>query len=218
MSWLNDHFEKFVIPHLGFDPRGITNRPYDPRIVSPTFSYSYFTAQEKTVIKNCWKSVKKEARGRKILLAGRDVFIFEILARRENYPTIFIPQCSRQTVRDIHFPEEMDLFLFDTGFVGSIPNALGISTFKLMSYAQMNSVEKQVFPRLTRSRGLALKIESTPKYWSSARMQDGAVFQEFSDNSEFLRAAYLTSEIYKDSSPHFVTERQPIGRRLQWTL
>lgn len=213
MSWLNEHFDNFVIPHLGFDPREKKEFAFDNR---PS---KYFTPQEMTVIKNCWRSVKRAAAGRKILLAGRDVFIFEVLARRENYPTIFIPQCSRQTVRDIHFPEEMNLFLFDTGFVGSIPIALGIDSFKLMSFAWMDrKTEKQVFPRLTRSRGLALKIESTPKYWTSARMYEGAVFQEFSEYTEFLRAAYLTLEIYKDSSPHFVAERQPIGRKLQWML
>jgi len=80
MGWLQEHMETFVQPYLGF---------------TPTDPLPYFSPQELTVIKNTWRSVKQHAEGRDLLLAGRDVFIFEILARRENYPTTFMPECSR---------------------------------------------------------------------------------------------------------------------------
>lgn len=161
-----------------------------------------------------------------MVLPGRDVFIFEILAQREKYPTLFLPQCSRASVSWFKGKIPSDCFIFDTGFVGSIPENLGIGNFKLASYSgnkMFNSAlpswllketkqdNKQVFPRLTMSRGLALKIESTPKYWETGRLQDGQLVQNYSNNSEFGRAANLTIEIYKDSSPSFINKRQPLG-------
>jgi hypothetical protein len=211
MSWLEEHIETFVKPNIECDDS--TLKPL-----------GYFTQEELTVIKNIWRSVKKNAKGRQILLPGRDVFIFEVLARRENYPTVFSPECSRMTVR--HLMEKWwnmrDLYLFDTGFAGSIPRNLRTKRFGLMSHAVRDS-DNQIFPRLTMSRGLALKIESTPKYWESARMVDefsisgyhvigSAIHQDMSSPSEFLRAACLTIEIYTNSAPKFVNYHRPIPR------
>ena len=222
MSWLDDHFENFVWPNM---PDGTCNSNIQP--------LGYFSQEELTIIKNLWKSVKKQAGNKQILLAGRDVFIFEILARRENYPTIFMPEISRATVQHIkRFPLEVedDFFLFDTGFVGSIPRGLGLRNFSLMSYALNSSMvgywpnrrrtsnpdTKQVFPHLSFSRGLALKIEKTPKYWESGRMgTEDQIIQPFSHQEEFYRAAQLTLEIYKNSAPKFINKRQPIGSEVK---
>lgn len=202
-SWLAEHLETFVKPYLGFIPV-----EYDTK---------YFSAEEMTVIKNCWRSVKTSAKGRKVLLAGRDVFVFEVLARRENFPTLFLPECSRETVSAIRL-EEKDVYLFDTGFMGTIPARLGIDSFGLLSYANKSrAVEKQIFPRLTMSRGLALKIERTPKYWETGRLLDGKVFQILSRKEEFEKAARLTIEIYKNSAVKFVEKAKPIGGA-RWML
>ena len=219
MGWLETHLTEFVEPVLGED--------FDR---SPL---GYFSPEELTVIKNTWRSVKREANGRPILLPGRDVFIWEILARRENYPTLFMPEVSRMTVRHIKIPNLEDYLLFDTGFRGSIPLGLGIDKpgFKLMSYSNngggmwMNEDKTtQVFPRLTFSRGLVLKIETTPKYWQSGRMAHEAgiyvalgrqdpnakVVQPMANPVEFALAARLTIEVYKNSAPRFVKKHKPI--------
>jgi len=203
MPWLEDHLQDFVAPVYG---------------EVPTEPLGYFTPAELTIIKNAWRSVKRNTPpGKEILLAGRDVFIFEILARRENYPTTFMPECSRQSVDVIRkkTPNIENFFLFDTGFVGSIPKNLGIESFSLLSYVYRNNVAtKQIFPRLSFSRGLALKIEKTPKYWESARPDFGTfdVIQNFSKKEEFIDAARLTIEIYKNSAPKFIKQHQPIGK------
>lgn len=202
MSWLNMHVEEFVKPVLGDD---FSDEPL-----------GYFTPEEMTVIKNTWRSMKKKADRKQIFLPGRDVFIFEILARREGYPTVFMPECSRQTVgvmaRELGSAMR-ECYLFDTGFLGSIPKALQSKRYHMMSYTTRGS-HIQVFPRLTFSRGLALKIEKTPKYWSSGRLDaENNVIQDQSDIHEFARAARLTIEIYKNSSPKFIHKNKPISTK-----
>jgi len=197
MSWLEHHLNTFVKPVIGDVALAPIKKPY-------------FTPEELTVIKNAWRSIKKRAQGKTILLPGRDVFIFEILARRENYPTVFIPSCSRMTVAALNCELYRDMFIFDTGFMGSIPKALYVSNFSLLS-ANTSIKSTQVFQHLTGSRGLALKIERTPKYWKTGRMLDGEIFQELSEKTEFFEAAILTLEVYKSSAPRFNHKKQPLG-------
>lgn len=174
MGWLQEHLETFVKPVLGEIPT-----------IGKDYAH-YFSPQEMGVIKNMWRSVKRDAQkcDAPILLAGRDVFIFEILARREGYPTVFRPDISRLTVS--HLAEDYsDHYLFDTGFDGSIPRALKSKNYTMGSSnsaalfsggsifsrrkrhipIEGKQDPKQVFPRLTGARSLILKIERTPKYW-----------------------------------------------------
>jgi hypothetical protein len=216
VGWLETHLEDFVYPTVG--EQELT--PHD-----------YFTPEEHTVIKNTWRAIKKNAQGKQILLPGRDVFVWEILARRENYPTIFMPECSRQTVRHLAkarlgLRSLKNVYLFDTGFAGSIPHNLQVDNFSLLSSIKRNpdNVGTQIFPRLTFSRGLALKIEKSPKYWESGRlvnplvgmsfdMDKEEVRQDLSNPTEFINAARLTVEVYKNSSPRFINKHKPITLR-----
>ena len=197
MGWLQRHLEFFVKPYLG---------------VVPSIGVSEFSSEDMTLIKNAWRSVKSQASGRPILLAGRDVFIFEVLARREGYPTLFLPQCSRVTARVVKIPNKKQYLLFDTGFMGSIPRALEISSYKMISSA-LNQEATQVFPKRKGSRNLALRIEKTPKYWKTGRLENGQIVQELSSKDEFRQAAELTIAVYKDSSPKHVPLRTLPERR-----
>lgn len=200
MGWLTQHLEEFVYPYIG---RADLSSPIQ-----------YFKPEEKTIIKNTWRAAKHEAKGKTILLAGRDVFIFEILAKREGYPTLFYPACSRSTVLRFKELVPKNVLFLDTGFMGSIPISLKISTFKLLSYIIRES-KIQVFPRLSGSRHIALRIEATPKYWKCGHFENGIIKQELSDREEFSRAAALTHEIYTDSSPRFIPRHKPLqGRNL----
>ena len=210
-GWLEGHLQGFVKPYLGLIPemKGCVNP---------------FTPHEMSVIKNLWRSVKRESNGLPVLLAGRDVFIFEILARREDFPTIFRPDISRLTVE--HVKEDYSKhYLFDTGFEGSIPRLLRCKFFNLASansgmglgtwgrHRPLTVRPIQSFPRMQGSRSLALKIEGTPKYWRRGFIKydspiggfnmDCRIAQDPTDAIEFLAAARLTIAIYKDSSPKF---------------
>lgn len=199
-SWLSVHLETFVQPYLEFIPEE---------------GYNPLSSTEMAVIKNIWRSIKKRAKieNKTIVLPGRDVFIFEILARRENVPTIFIPECSRQTVNHIKLPiKKEDALVLDTGFMGTIPIGLQVKSFEMISVERrrLKVEETQVFPRLTLARNLALKIESTPKYWESGRLtitnigERSQIVQPLSKKEEFERAAKFTIVVYKDSSPKWI--------------
>lgn len=195
MGWLQEHLEQFVKPVLGYIP---SDKDYP----------AHFDAGDLTRIKNAWRSVKTRAGDKKIILPGRDVWIFEVLARRDGTPTWFIPQCSRMAVSQIEIDDIDKYYIVDTGFMGSIPKALKAEDFALLSYHR-NKTDKevQVFPTMGGSRGLALKVEKTPKYWKTGFIRDGLVGQELSEPEEFAKAAALTQQVYKNSAPKFTADR-----------
>ena len=204
MSWLNDHLETFVFPHVGRELYLLTPPPCER-----------FGSEKMTIIKNAWRSAKSSARGKQIVLLGRDVWLFEVLARREGYPTIFDPRCSRQTSYHPEFSRRFSYrthIMLDTGFEGSIANVLNLDCVLVSANKFSPKVgKKQIFPTLKGSRSLALMIEATPKYWKSAIIVDGGIKQEFSNPAEFVRAGKLTEEVYKDSSARFIGKRNPLG-------
>ena len=203
MRWLQIHLEEFVKPRLGFIPAKV----------------NFFTSSELTVIKNIWRSEKVRSASRPMLLAGRDAFVFEILARREGFPTTFRPDISRATTNYIK-EDYRNYYLLDTGFMGSIARGLKIENYGLASANIFMASKYQTFPRLTHARSLALKIESTPKYWETAQYEttsdDVKILQGFSKNDEFARAAGVTIQIYTNSAPRFIAHRQPIGSAQKW--
>lgn len=194
MGWLATHLEEFVKPRLGFVPE----------------VEHFFTQEELTVMKNIWRSVKRQAGSRPVLLAGRDVFVFEVLARRENFHTVFRPDISRATVHLIPKDLYRGYYLFDTGFAGSIAKSLGLDSFILASALRPMANRYQVFPNLKGSRTFALKIEATPKYWTIAQYDDDKIMQTLSPRAEFERAASITIQVYKNSAPKFVERCSPL--------
>jgi len=185
-SWLELHIKDFILPELGFLPK--------PNQV--------FSNNELTAIKNIWRAAKRNSKGKRILLAGRDVWIFEVLARRENFPTLFHPEISREVAINLSKTEKSKLreyYLFDTGFVGTVPKALGIEHFNLASGAN------QVFRNMKAAKSLASKIEELPKYWNRGVIFiDGNIIQTKSPEEEFAKAAAITLAVYKNSAPRFV--------------
>jgi len=144
------------------------------------------------------------------LLAGRDAFVFEILARREDFPTTFRPDISRATVHLIPKGQYSGYYLLDTGFAGSIARGLGIENFGLASATRPMANKRQMFPKLTGSRSLALRIESTPKYWTTAQYEGEQIIQNFSTEKEFAQAAGVTIQVYTNSARKFVNRPKPI--------
>ena len=201
MGWLADHQRDFVEPIKA--------------TLSTTGRVSFFgssiESQDMSLIKNAWRSAKKLSKGKTILLMGRDVWPFEVLARREGFPTIFDPRCSRQTCyhSDYQIYNKAKHVLLDTGFEGTIARVLHIDCI-LLSANQLSAVaHTQVFPKMKGARSLALRLEALPKYWDSGRIVDGsgAIKQDYSPLCEFVNAAKMTEMIYKDSSPRFIETR-----------
>jgi len=135
------------------------------------------------IVKNAWRSVKAAAKGRPVILPGRDVWIWEVLARRENYPTLYSSTISRMVAGDKSFRHHLislgmdklpdGCVIFDTGFIGTIPQAimraLPEKNFRYVMLSRDGGGELQVFRNRKGSRERALIIESLPKYEESAR-------------------------------------------------
>lgn len=185
MGWLQEHLETFVRPYLGYIP--VLKKDAQP----------YFSRNEMILLKNVWRSVKRDAQrfGLPILLTGRDVWIFHVLACRENYEHAYRPDISRQT--KLAIKENYKNFLcLDTGYSGTIATALGCKRCLLLSSSiasattvfhgvslfQQNKTPlrpistdlKQVFPRSKSVRNLASRLEQMPKYWHTAYWKNPA--------------------------------------------
>jgi hypothetical protein len=217
MGWLKNHLETFVEPVS----KELGTIPSDPWLNEIRGSYyKRLTPEQMTVVKNAWRAAKSRSEGKTLLLMGRDVWIFEVLARREGYPTIFDPSCSRQTCYHEKFKkfDSKRHILLDTGFAGSIATALKVKCLLLSADIHPGSpvAKSQIFPLLTGSRSLALFLENLPKYWESAQIVNGEIQQKYSHVKEFRLAAQLTQDVYKDSSPRFVARRKPLGETMTY--
>lgn len=142
-SWLEEHLETFVRPHLKFIPKIETDpkRDYHIRRWSPVTLKA---------LKAVWEEAKRRSQGRQILLAGRDVWQFEVLARIEDTPTIFRPDISGTVARwspRVVKEDYSECYLLDTGYKGSVPLALGIPNFDLIHVSPGLYAEKELRDR-----------------------------------------------------------------------
>ena len=148
-TWLDQHLQEWVRPKLGVIPK-----------INPTAWFiQQWTQRDVLALQAVWQEGKKLAKGRNILLAGRDVWLLEVLARIEGFPTIFRPDISSSTCN--HVTEDYTrCYLLDTGFSGTVPKAMGIENFGLIKYnppsycGWASCREHQVFPRAKRQETL----------------------------------------------------------------
>lgn len=164
-AWLDEHLETFVRPVLGRIPE-----------VNPADTWiKVFTPRYLIAINLIWEQATRLARGRTILLPGRDVFLFEVIARiRDDYPTIFRPDIS-SAVAPFVTEDYSDCFVLDTGYKGSIPKMMKIPNWSLVRYDFQNRRPEdvarwQVFPKAKSwiYSGLSSNLEACPKYWTRA--------------------------------------------------
>jgi len=90
------------------------------------------------IIKNALlsaESTRKALGCTKLLLAGRDVWAFEIMARKREIHSLYIPEISRKVVSDPfalrillkEYGFTGNELLVDTGFMGSIPRGINVA-------------------------------------------------------------------------------------------
>lgn len=151
-TWLQSHVEEFIKPRLkGQVPK------FQYVQASPKHKVvgQFFTPQIVQWMKLYWDRAKEMANGKPILLPGRDVYLFEVLARVDDYPTTFKPEYSSSVVnpagyisgttkRGWEIPDYNDHFLVDTGYAGSIPKALKQKDWALMWYTPSRPIGSPV--------------------------------------------------------------------------
>jgi hypothetical protein len=165
----------------------------------------------------------------KILLPGRDTFLWEVIARVEGFDgTIFRPELSSSVSSIYHTNKKLldhgevqswgqTCFGVDSGYKGSVLNYLWVSPFRLMAYgsstpsptpeAKAATQRFQLLPKLHHQTAvnMCVDMEVCPKYWTRADTpyNNGTytLNQSTSDLDEFKAAAVLTIHIVRNLDP-----------------
>jgi hypothetical protein len=183
-----------------------------------------------SILWNSLRAVKKRNRRlrrrghrrRATVLPGRDVWAWEVLARRQSMRTYFNPVISRSVARDDQallesmrgWPLDWSRALvFDTGFSGSIHRAICRVTHKRPDLLLLSGTN-QIFPNHSGSRAKALAIEYFPKYWRSGCVREGMPVQYLATLEEFIRAAALTIWLWHHKSPRRISPQLSMRK---WT-
>lgn len=175
-----------------------------------------------------WNSLRKlrkliRRHGAVLVLPGRDVWAWEVIARQRRLISIYDSRVSR-TIADHHptlrkvigewgVPDMDGTLVFDTGFAGSIHRNICQATQKkpkiMLLSADEGLRDRQVFPGHTGSRSKALAIEYFPKYLQRATIQDNEVYQAISSIEEFIKTALLTIWLWYHVSPKHIESAKP---------
>jgi len=164
---------------------------------------------------NSMRRLKRKMRRKgSLLLPGRDVWCWEVLARKLSVASTFDSRVSRSVaynnkalrscIDDWKIKTWDDVLFFDTGFSGTIPKAIaraekleGINMLLLSS----GDHSKQIFRTHTGSREKALAFEYLAKYFVSGTHRDGVPYQELATLDEFINASLLTIWLWYHVSP-----------------
>ena len=184
-----------------------------------------------SIIWNSFRKLRKLIRreGAVLLLPGRDVWAWEVIARQRRLSSVYDSRVSR-TVAGAHpalrkvidgwkVPDLDKSLVFDTGFAGSIHREICAATQKkpLSLMLSANDNKEQIFPGHTGSRGKALAIEYFPKYFQRATVRDNDAYQALSGLEEFIKTALLTIWLWHHVSPaHIESAKKPQPTKNQY--
>lgn len=230
-TWLDEHLETFVRPHLGSIPE------IDKADVN---LQKWFEPVTLKCLHAVWKKIKLLAQDRVILLPGRDVWLIEVIARmQDDHPTVFRKEISSCVARSKLLTDDFSkLHCLDTGYRGTVPMELGCEHWHLISWnvgPQTNTpevirerikkrAEHQLFPGApTMTYGvngvaqgkyspiitLAGQLEGCPKYWDRGEVvydkthckPHGIKKQVLFEGISFKRAAMLTRFVAESCGP-----------------
>jgi hypothetical protein len=164
---------------------------------------------------NSMRRLKRKMRRKgSLLLPGRDVWCWEVMARKLSVSSTFDPRVSRTVARsapalrvcidDWKIKSWDDVLFFDTGFSGTIPKAIArAEQLEQINMLLLSSgdVSKQIFRTHTGSRAKALAFEYLTKYFVSGTHRDGVPYQELAPLDEFIKTALLTIWLWHHISP-----------------
>jgi len=164
---------------------------------------------------NSMRRLKRKMRRQgSLLLPGRDVWCWEVMARKLTVPSTFDARVSRSVawnqkalrtcIDDWQIQDWKDVLFFDTGFAGSIPKAIaqaeGLPNINMLLLSSGVN-QHQIFRTHTGSRAKALAFEYLAKYFQSGTHRDGVPYQELNALDEFIKAALLTIWLWYHISP-----------------
>jgi hypothetical protein len=175
-----------------------------------------------TITKNSWKSIRSQCQKQKksLVLAGRDVWVWEIFARKDNFPSTYDSRISRLLIPHKKVLQKIvegwrvnNALVFDTGFAGSIWRALceasGCPLHSHSSYSSlMSALGSPVERNSSRNHRLGNLMLST-------ELQDdkGQSYQLFSKHQgsrakaltiEYLPKYFKTGTVKEDKPVQFL--------------
>ena len=186
--WLNRHLKEFVKPYLGKIPEVNPEKCWSAKSLTP--------ASLQLLLK-VWEKAKVRAKGRTILLPGRDVWLVEVVAQVDGFrDTIFDPKISSDVAHSydpkwgsILMPKRYrDCYVLDTGYSGTVPRALGVPAWNLISGTKAIAVGEG-------SGELAATLEGVNKYWTRGKVRGGKVVQSLNPKTAFNYAAQSTQVV-----------------------
>ena len=166
-------------------------------------------------IVNSVKALKRRTKKRATTIyPGRDVWCWEVVSRRLGLPSVYdsrVSRCVAETpalikslIAEWQVPDWRRTVLFDSGYAGTVPRAIGraagLDEMRVVMLSAVNP-EEQVFPTHAKARKKALACEYLAKYRRRAVVRDGKVYQELADLDEFIKAALLTIWLWYHVSP-----------------
>ena len=164
---------------------------------------------------NSMRRLKRQMRRKgSLLLPGRDVWCWEVMAQKLTVPSTFDARVSRSVahnesalrtcIDDWKINDWSNVLFFDTGFSGSIPRAIArAEKLDQIDMLLLSSADpsKQIFRTHTGSRAKALAFEYLAKYFVSGTHRDGQPYQELNPLDDFIKAALLTIWLWYHISP-----------------
>lgn len=200
-AWYDDHMENFVKPQLGHIP---TKAEIEAESNVNKCNYIFQLTQPDILKSICemWEEVKKRANGRLILLPGRDVYIFEILARLEGTKTLSRVDLSSHSSHwaAAHDPQKelfKECYCVDSGAAGSVPKRLQVAEWGLVVWggapvAGQTKLTHQLWDAKDPLAGPKYNcygiLECTPKYWQRAYTGDATKSAtEFTPTSKIVQ-------------------------------
>ena len=185
-AWFLSHVKSFVNPRVGSIAKLDDLAIYEKHLPG---------------VLRVWKAAKEAAKGRTILLPGRDTWVLEILARLEDYPTLFRPEISGTVAYYIYqgwwksSTSYSKYYCIDSGYSGSVPRALGCKAWNLVSGTNRLGASG-VF------ESVAGFMEGIPKYWVRGNVVGGKIVQSYSNDTTFRNAAIVTRMIARYALLH----------------
>lgn len=167
-------------------------------------------------IRSSVRALKQRApQGGFVVYPGRDVWCWEVLSRKAGLPSVYDSRFSRSIAE--HQPASKAalrnwgprdfsrMLVFDTGYSGTVPRAIGKAAGLDRVNMVMLSAEKvddQLFPGHAKARRKALAFEYLAKYHKRGVVgNDEEPYQELADLEEFVKAALLTIWLWYHVSP-----------------
>ncbi len=209
---------------LGMIWAALTSIGYD-QYLSSTMKHDLWMmpspAEEKThtIVKNSFRALRRILRKnprRKLILPGRDVWLWSVMCHKKGIDHIFDPRISRMVARDsVALKRIVNMWklnkhtiIFDTGFAGSIYERIcAVSKQRCINLMLSTGRDgEQIFPNHKGARGKALGIEYLPKYQKTGTVRREAAVQWLAPIDGFLRAAILTIWFWYHESPAWINQ------------